>query len=550
MNRREFLAPVRKLASTMRASVNIMRILTITAFLLALGHQSVSLGADTRAGTVVRTSGGAQPYWVEQLADGLNFPSSMAWLPNGDMLITERMGGLRLWRNGALDPQPIGGMPASFQNGVADGLKDILVDPDYADNQTLFILISEGTVAERHTAVYRARLTSSGLEGLQRIFRSKDSIGGYIRTIASRMTFLPDKTLLIAVPEDDAAHALQDATIDNNERAQDLGSHLGKVLRINRDGSVPRDNPFLSTPGVLPEIYSYGHRIPLGFYWEPHNGSIMEVESGPRGGDELNILKPGVNYGWGKAGWGFSYTNNGAKFPQQSGTSIQDPLLIWTPSVTPSGITCYRGKAYPQWDGDYFVGHLTTKEIERVRFEGQRVVLQEKMLFDLEERIRDVKVGPDDRLYLLTDHQNGRVLRLQPGQPRAHQLERVARKLELVYSVPLKPGDPVRGRQAFLERCAGCHTIGAEIKGGQIGPDLSGVFGAVAGRKPGFDYSPNMAASAHKWDAASLDRFLFDPNALIPATRMAAPPLIDMELRRNIIEFLKQQSAEPSRSEK
>lgn len=473
-----------------------------------------------------------QTYWVEQLAEGLNFPSSMAWLPNGDLLITERMGGLRVLRDGKLDPYPVSGMPASFQSGTADGVKDILIDPDYSANQTLYLLISEGTIDERHATVYRARYGVGGLTDLRRIFRSKDGIGGYIRVIASRMIFLGDKTLLIAVAE------------DSNERAQKLDSDLGKIVRINRDGSVPADNPFLNTPGAIAHIWSYGHRVPLGFYHDPATGLILEVESGPQGGDELNLLKAGHNYGWPKASWGFRYNNGGLIGPLQSGLGIENPILIWTPSVTPSGLTRYSGQVYPQWDGDYFVGHLTTKELERLRIEGRRVVIQERMLLDLDERIRDVKAGPDNHLYVLTDHPNGRLLRLQPGRPSVNQLARVAYKLEQAWvPINMDAGDPVRGRQAFLEHCAGCHSMGTEVQAGRIGPDLVGVYGAAMGRKAGYDYSPSLASSQRKWDAISLDQFLFNPGSFMPGTKMAAPPMIDAQMRSHIIGFLKQQSA-------
>lgn len=483
---------------------------------------------------VTRSSVDHQTYWVEQIAEGINFPSSIVWLPNGDMLITERGGNLRIVREGKLDPRPVSGVPPSVSGGT-DGLKDILLDPDYRSNQTLYLFLSEGTFEERYAAVYRARNSTVGLQNVIRIFRTKDA-KGTPGAIAERILFLSDKTLLVAVAE------------DQKKRAQLLDSHIGKILRINRDGSIPKDNPFLNVPGALPEIWSYGHRVQLGLYQDVEDGEIWEVESGPRGGDELNLLKAGGNFGWAKATWGFSY-KQGLDAPAQSVPGIENPILVWMPSVTPSGLTRYRGRTYPLWDGDYFVGHLTTKELERLRIKGKRVVLQERLLLDLEERIREVKIGPDNYLYVLTDHQNGRLLRLQPGRPNATQLARVARKLEQPAfppdsesETPVTPSDIVQGRKIFLERCAACHKLGTLVPGGEIGPDLDGVYGSFTARKTDFEYSENLADSAWKWNFVTLNKFLSNPGGFVVGTKMVAPPVTDAEERRNIIGFLKQQS--------
>jgi glucose/arabinose dehydrogenase/cytochrome c2 len=465
----------------------------------------------------------------------------MVWLPSGDVLIAEREGGLRVLHEGKLVPKPVNGTPASFQNGV-NGLKDVLLDPDYQRNQNLYILISEGTYQQKHAAVYRARYSAAGLVNVERIFRSKDDFGG-AHSVAGRMLFLSDKTLLVGVPA---------ATDDDKELAQQLDSDMGKIVRINRDGSIPPDNPFINTQGALPEIWSYGHRAPVGLYQDTETGAIWEVEDGPLGGDELNLLKVGGNFGWDKASWGFAYRGGGLAAPLQSGAGILDPVLIWMPSQDPSSITRYRGALYPLWDGDYFVGHLPTKELERLRINGDHVVLQEKMLRDLEERIRDVKVGPDNHIYILTDHRDGRVLRLQPGKPRMDQLTRVAHKLAPGdqnsdpsgnMSASLEPGDPEKGRQAFLERCAACHSVGTAIRGEDIGPDLAGVYGRKAGSNAGYNsYSAAMAGSPEVWDVRSLNMFLTDPRLYVPGTKMTAVPGTDLEMRRQIIGFLQQQS--------
>lgn len=496
------------------------------------------------AEVAIRASAGDQAYWVEQIVEGLNFPSSMAWLPNGDMLITEREGGLRLVRGGKLDPTPVSGTPLSYHD-LYDGLKEVAIDPDYQTNKVIYLFLAEGTFDQRHAAVYRARHEGNRLEDVTRIFRSKDDIGGF-GMVASRMTLLADKTLLIGVPED-----------HHYGRSQRLDSHLGKILRINRDGSIPMDNPFFNVSDAYPELWTYGHRTPLGLYQDTETGLILEVEAGERGGDELNILKAGENYGWAEASWSFAYGSRGmTAAPRRSGPGMKDPILLWMPSATPSGLTRYRGTTYPLWSGDFFLGHLTDKVLERLRIAGDRVVLQERMLLDLEERIRDVKMGPGNLIYVLTDHSHGRVLRLQPGQPSATQISRVAYKLagyKLSTDFPaggeekvanMQPDDLLKGRRAFLERCASCHSVATIIPGGEIGPDLAGVYGSRMGQRESFDYSPNMLGGVLEWNFATLNRFLANPASLVPGTKMTSPPVTDPELRRSIIGFLKQQTSQ------
>lgn len=505
----------------------------LVAMLGAIGCETCSSGISYAADLDARATADGQPYWVEQLADDLKFPSAIVWLLNGDALIPERQGGLRvLHQGGKLDPIPVSGLPPSFQN-IYNGYKDIAVDPDYQSNRTIYLLISEGTYDGHYASVYRARYEGHVLSELTRIFRSKDEVAG-VGHIAARMMFLPDKTLLVAVAENHYYKPM----------AQRLDSHIGKLLRINRDGTIPPDNPFREIAGALPEIWSYGHRVTTGLYRDPEKGTLYELEPGPKGGDELNVLKAGGNFGWATATWGFEY-NGELSGPLQSGPGIEDPILVWMPAVSPSGLTQYRGTAFPNWTGDFFVGHLSGRALQRLRLDGRQVVLQERMLMDLGERIREVKMGPDGRLYLLTDHQNGRVLRLQPGVPQVRQRDRVAHKLNgswgLEALIP-KPGDPVKGKEAFLERCAGCHGAG-DVPGGEIGPNLAGVFGHKAGSRPGYSYSAAMAASPQMWNAMALELFISDPIRYLPGTNMSAPPLSDHQVVRDLVAFIEHQSA-------
>jgi len=496
----------------------------------ALGAAAIALGAcaptveTERPATVGATE---QRFWVEEVATGLRFPASIAWLPNGDALVAERQGGLRLLSGGRLDPEPIAGVPPSFQNSL-NGLKEVVVDPGFASNGLIYLLMSQGTYEAHYASVYRARLQGRSLSDVQQIFRSKDTISGPSQ-IAGRMALLKDGTLAFAVTDDNYHKRL----------VQDLSSHVGKMLRINRDGSIPQDNPFRSTPGALPEIWTLGHRTPNGLYEDPESGALFESEAGPKGGDELNRIERGHNYGWPNATWGFDYSSSLAG-PLQVDPASDQPLLVWTPSVTPAGIARYDGRAYPFWSGSYFVGTLTGRALERVRLEDGKVVLRERLLLPLGERIRDVRVGPDDRLYLLTDHNDGRVLRLVPGEPKGAQLARVAHKLTTpaTNGIDTKLGDPAKGETAFKAQCAACHSVGTRVPGGDIGPDLETAYGRQAGTLAGYSYSAGMAKLPQTWDLVSLDVFLAGPDAYVPGTTMTAPPVADRAVRMDIAAFL------------
>ncbi|WP_116810921.1 PQQ-dependent sugar dehydrogenase [Steroidobacter cummioxidans] len=492
----------------------------------------------------IRVSDSKQQYWVEQVVGGLSYPTSIAWLPNGDVLIAERQGALRIVRDGRLDPKAISGVPTSYQ-GLFDGMRDIAVDSKYPSTHRIYLYISEGTFELRYAAVYSARLSGGALQDVRRIFRSKEGVGGGAIGITSRMILMSDGTLLLAVAEGRELN-----------RAQQLDSHFGKILRINSDGSVPPNNPFINVEGALPEIYSLGHRVPLGLFEDTSSALLWETEAGPRGGDELNLIKPASNYGWPKASWGFSYLNTGAVAPAQTAPDVVAPIVVWTPSVTPSAITRFRGATYPSWDGDYFVGNLGGEALMRLRIDpAQRLVLQERMLLDLEVRIRDVKIGPDNHLYLLTDHQSGSLLRIMPGRPSSQQLSSVAKKIEQPFKFgndkpslsqaeidSLSQDDVAAGHRAFMERCSGCHSIGKAVAGGGIGPNLDGVYNNFMGRKAGFDYSSNMVGGMIQWNPDMLNKFLENPAGLVPGTKMASPPVTDGDTRRKIIGFLSRPS--------
>lgn len=468
-------------------------------------------------------------YWVEEMASGLNAPWSMAWLPGGDLLIVEKHGGLRLFHDGVLEPAPIQGVPAAFQSGQS-GLLDIALDPDFKRNQRVFLTFTEGTEVANHGAVYRARYVDGALVDGRVIFRTSPDSHVFPYPIAGRMLFLPDKTFLLTSTDDHGRRHL----------AQQLDNHIAKILRLDRDGRPAAGNPRFDQRGALPEIYAFGVRAPLGLARDPRSGVIWEVENGPRGGDELNVLKAGANYGWPLVTYGTEYTGE-VITDRRNAPGIEAPTVWWVPSIAPSSVTVYTARRFPQWRGDIFVGSLIGQHLRRIRVRDGRPVEQEVMLADLKERIRDVRTGPDGYLYLLTDHPNGRLLRLRPGAPPAGA--RVAQRLmgpgpNLMAGMPARlTPDAARGGRLFSQQCQSCHSLDAATGGG-IGPSLAGVVGRTAGRAPGFAYSTAMRDSGLTWSAQYLDAFIAAPSDYVPGTAMMAPPVRDRQDRTDIVAHL------------
>jgi glucose/arabinose dehydrogenase/cytochrome c2 len=481
----------------------------------------------------------SQPFWVEQLADGLNAPWSMAWLPDGDMLIVEKFGGLRRFHNGKLEPKPITGAPAAYQASV-NGLLDIALDPDFKTNHRIFLAFTEGNASAAHGAVFRARLEGDALVDGKIIFRTTPDGMVPPFAIAGRLLFLPYKTFLLTSSDDEARRHLDQKT-DND---------LAKILRLDRDGKPPADNPFIGKPGVLPEIYALGVRSPEGLYRDPRDGRIWENEHGPKGGDELNILKPGANYGWPIATYGTEYSGEQITSVREA-PGLESPLLYWTPSIAPSGLTINTGDRYPQWRGDVFVGALAGKHLRRVRMKDDRPIEQEVLLANLKERIRDVRMGPDGYLYLLTDSTNGRLLRLQPGHPTAQQAALEAKPADqgqpsiFVGLARLAPPDVAHGKALFEQRCMGCHSVDPAAPP-RPGPNLAGLFGRKSGTVPGFPYSPAMKAAGTPWAQMTLDYFLAGPEGFMPGTVMAAQPIQSPQDRADLIGYLKSVTGPPA----
>lgn len=336
-----------------------------------------------------------------EIANGFDSPWGLAFLPEGDILVTEKPGRLRLIRDGKLRPEPIEGLPEIDEVGQG-GLLDVALHPSFAENRILYISYAGKQGGHYGTEVARLRFVEDRLEGLDVLLVLQPKSGGG-RHFGSRLVF--DSQGLLYVTSGDRG---------DPDKAQDRGNMYGAVLRIRDDGEVPADNPFVGQAGVRPEIYSYGHRNPQGMARRPGTDQIWAVEHGPRGGDELNLISAGVNYGWPVITYGRSY----AGFSIGEGTEkegMAQPAKYWVPSISPSGLTFYDGPAFPRWQGSLFLGALSGEILVRLELEGDRVVHEERLLEDLGERIRDVRQGPDGFLYILTESGDGKLLRLEPA---------------------------------------------------------------------------------------------------------------------------------------
>jgi glucose/arabinose dehydrogenase len=321
------------------------------------------------------------------------------------MLVTEKYGGLRRYSKRAATGQIMEGTPQAFRREDS-GLLDVALDPRFGENRLVYLSFSEGDSAANHTALFRARLEGGRLADGRVIFRASPDKPGAGHP-GGRIVFLPDETLLLTIGEG----------YDFREQAQQLGSDLGKIVRLDRDGRPPTDNPLADSTGARPELYSFGHRNPQGLLVDPRDGTVWEHEHGPKGGDEINRIRPGCNYGWPLTTFGVDYSGELIS-TRQLAKGIETPVLVWVPSIAPSGFTLYLGTAFPEWTGDFFVGALAERSLRRVRMRNGAVVLQETMLRELKARIRDVRTGPDGLIYLVTDDANGSVLRLRPrGAP-------------------------------------------------------------------------------------------------------------------------------------
>jgi glucose/arabinose dehydrogenase len=341
---------------------------------------------------------------VQTIASGLVHPWALAFLPDGKMLVTERPGRMRIVTvEGQLSP-PLKGVPEVWATGQG-GLLDVVTDNAFAQNATIYFCYSERASGGGRTAVARARLNDGHgqLDEVKIIFRQDGPLSSG-NHYGCRIVQANDGKLFITLGEH--------FTYRND--AQNLGNHLGKLIRITPDGTAPPDNPFVGRDGAKPEIWSFGHRNEQGLAINPASGELWEIEHGPRGGDEVNIIGKGRNYGWPVIGYGIDYS--GAKIHETTAKEgMEQPIKYWVPSIAPSGMAFYTGKLFPKWNGSLFTGALAGKMLVRLSLNGNTVTGEERLLQNLYERIRDVRQGPDGALWLLTDNSAGRILRVSPA---------------------------------------------------------------------------------------------------------------------------------------
>jgi glucose/arabinose dehydrogenase len=317
------------------------------------------------------------------------------------MLVTEKAGRLRIVQADGRVSEPLTGVPAVDASGQG-GLLDVALDPEFAGNSVIYLSFAESGEGGAGTAVARAKLGTTGLDDVRVIYRQVPKVNGG-NHFGSRIVFGRDGTMWVT----------QGDRFNYRDQAQDLGSGLGKIVRINRDGSIPRDNPFVGRSGARPEIWSYGHRSVQAATIHPETGQLWTVEHGAAGGDELNNPQAGKNYGWPVITYGRDY--NGRSIGEGTAKEgMEQPVYYWDPVIAPSGMIFYTGDKFPAWRGNIFVGGLASKVLTRLALENGRVVTEERYLRELNERIRDVRQGPDGYIYLITDNANGRILRVRP----------------------------------------------------------------------------------------------------------------------------------------
>jgi glucose/arabinose dehydrogenase len=374
---------------------------TLTVAILLAASLLIATGTRGEDASFASSAGQLE---VQTVASGLVHPWSLAFLPDGRMLVTERPGRMRIVAAEGQLSSPLKGVPEVWASGQG-GLLDVIIDKSYAQNNTVYFCFAERTAGGGRTAVARAKLNDANgrLDDVKIIFRQEGPLSSG-NHYGCRIVQANDGNLFVTLGEH----------FNYRNEAQNLGNHLGKLIRIAPDGSVPSDNPFAGRGDAKPEIWSYGHRNEQGLAINPASGDLWEIEHGPRGGDEVNIIGKGKNYGWPVIGYGIDYS--GAKIHESTAREgMEQPIKYWVPSIAPSGMAFYTAKLFPKWTGSLFTGALAGKMLVRLSLNGNTVTGEERLLQNLNERIRDVRQGPDGALWLLTDNSAGRILRVSPA---------------------------------------------------------------------------------------------------------------------------------------
>ncbi len=380
-------------------------LLLSTLFLVPIAARAADSDQIEPTGDVPEASG----WRSEVVVKGLEHPWSIAWLPDGSALVTERPGRLRIIRDGALDPTPVGGVPEVLAYGQG-GLLEVSLHPDFERNQLIYLTYATGTKEANRITLARARFTGTRLADLSVIFQNPDAKSGG-QHFGSRLLWLPDKTLLMSIG-DGGNPPIAFAGEHIRNQAQQLGTLFGKIIRLSDDGRVPDDNPFVHEVGARPEIFSYGHRNIQGLARDPKTGNVWANEHGARGGDELNLIIAGQNYGWPEVTYSKEYW--GPKITEEtSRADVPAPKVVWTPSKAPSGLAFYTGSRAAGWTGDLFSGALKFGQIRWISLADGQVTDERKLTIGA--RVRDVRQGLDGGLYVLTDEPNGALLRILPS---------------------------------------------------------------------------------------------------------------------------------------
>ncbi|HEY5644352.1 MAG TPA: PQQ-dependent sugar dehydrogenase [Pseudomonadales bacterium] len=345
-------------------------------------------------------AGAVRAYELETVAEGLDRPWCVAFLPGGDLLVTERPGRLKRVRPGGSVTTISGVPPVYFAASGQSGLFDVLPDPDFVSTGTLYLVYAHGDRSANATRVARARLVGEALEDLEVIF-TVEPMKRLPQHYGGKLIFLPDGTLLLTTGDG----------FNYRESAQDTSSLLGKTVRIRTDGSIPEDNPFADGMSGHPAVWTYGHRNPQGLVLDPVSGRVYQHEHGPRGGDELNVIEPGVNYGWPAITYGLDYSGAYVS-PFTEHPEMAQPAKYWVPSIAPSGLAIYYGAQFPEWNGSLLVGALVDREVRRLTLKDKGIIEEEALFTEIGSRIRDVRVAADGSIYLLTDGEGGRIIRV------------------------------------------------------------------------------------------------------------------------------------------
>ena len=438
-------------------------------------------GCERNEGNEKNKSNFSESFWIEDYVSNLNFPWSFTWLPNGDLLITERLGKIKLIRNGKFINY-IKNVPNVMSSSPFDGLLDITIDPDFLNNSLIYLSYTKGTTTNRIGVVYRAKLENNSLINGKEIYNT----------------------------------------------------------------SIPKDNPIkIDNPDSKPGLWATGLRSVGGLALDDNN-QLWAIDMGPQGGDELNIIEPGGNHGFPLVSWGFDYSGR-ALSEKQTAIGFIDPIISWSPSISPFGLAYYNSDIFPNWKGDFFIGVLGDQTIIRIKVKNKKVIHQENIIPDLNERIRSIEVGPDGFIYASTDSSNGKIIRLRPGKPEKDELERVSKP----FPMPIKASiterlklhgvmqneetmlalrekyDPKKAEFLYNDKCSSCHSLKAK-DGNILGPHLESIAGRRSGSLTNYKYSQAMELSNQTsliWDSRSITAFLTNPNGIFPGTKMIAEPL-------------------------